>query len=537
MKDKNRVRIKPVYQIEKLRQRIAQLKQSTVEKERIVKTLSEAEERFHGTLDNMLEGFQIIGYGWRYLYLNDAAARHGRKTKVELMGKTMMESYPGIEATEMFSFLKRSMKKRIPHRMDNEFTYPDGRKGWFDLSIQPVPEGIVVLSQDISDRKKAELELGRINRLLKTINAANQVLVRSANERELIDLICRILINIGGFRMAWVGFMEHDNKGVLQLIAHEVSQKESINLGGNAWLSPARLTETFGKAVAANKPYVRVGLSTDAALPWMKEAVDLGCTSFIALLLVSGGEKIGLLGIGSSIVDIFDTEEVAMLTELADDLAYGIMTQRVSILHAQACDELTNSLKKIRRGLEEAVKTLASVIEKRDPYTSGHQQRVTRLACSIAQELGLPHDRIDGLYLAGILHDIGKISVPSEILSRPVKLAKVEYDLIKIHPRVGYEIMQSIEFPWQIDQMIYQHHERMDGSGYPQGLKGDAIILEARILAVADVVEAMSSHRPYRPALGIDAALQELTENPDKYDKRVAEACRKLFKEKAFTFD
>jgi putative nucleotidyltransferase with HDIG domain len=213
------------------------------------------------------------------------------------------------------------------------------------------------------------------------------------------------------------------------------------------------------------------------------------------------------------------------------------MTQRVSILHAQACDELTNSLKKIRRGLEEAVKTLASVIEKRDPYTSGHQQRVTRLACSIAQELGLPHDRIDGLYLAGILHDIGKISVPSEILSRPVKLAKVEYDLIKIHPRVGYEIMQSIEFPWQIDQMIYQHHERMDGSGYPQGLKGDAIILEARILAVADVVEAMSSHRPYRPALGIDAALQELTDNPDKYDKRVAEACRKLFKEKAFTFD
>ena len=179
--------------------------------------------------------------------------------------------------------------------------------------------------------------------------------------------------------------------------------------------------------------------------------------------------------------------------------------------------------------------SLATAIEMRDPYISGHQIRVTDLACAIGQEMGLPQEAIDGIRLGGILHDIGKIAVPTEILSKPGKLSEYEFAIIKNHPTTGYEILKNIDGPWPLAQIVLQHHERLDGSGYPQGLKEEEIILEARILAVADVVEAMASHRPYRPALGIGAALEEIASNKGiLYDPQVADVCTKLFTEKHF---
>jgi PAS domain S-box-containing protein/putative nucleotidyltransferase with HDIG domain len=179
--------------------------------------------------------------------------------------------------------------------------------------------------------------------------------------------------------------------------------------------------------------------------------------------------------------------------------------------------------------------SLATAIEMRDPYISGHQIRVTDLACAIGQEMGLPQEAIDGIRLGGILHDIGKIAVPTEILSKPGKLSEYEFAIIKNHPTTGYEILKNIDGPWPLAQIVLQHHERLDGSGYPQGLKEEEIILEARILAVADVVEAMASHRPYRPALGIGAALEEIARNKGiLYDPQVADVCTKLFTEKHF---
>jgi putative nucleotidyltransferase with HDIG domain len=174
----------------------------------------------------------------------------------------------------------------------------------------------------------------------------------------------------------------------------------------------------------------------------------------------------------------------------------------------------------------------------RDPYTAGHQARVTRLACAIAKETGLPDERIQGLNVAGTLHDLGKMYVPAEILSKPTRLTESEMMIIKAHPQAAYDILKGIEFPWPVAQIVLQHHERRDGSGYPQGLSGDDILLEARILAVADVVEAMASHRPYRPAHGIDKALEEISQNRDLlYDAGVVDACLKLFREKGFELD
>jgi putative nucleotidyltransferase with HDIG domain len=180
---------------------------------------------------------------------------------------------------------------------------------------------------------------------------------------------------------------------------------------------------------------------------------------------------------------------------------------------------------------------MSVTVEMRDPYTAGHQRRVSKLACAIAREIGLPGAQIEGIRMAGEIHDIGKIYVPAEILSKPGKLTDIEFTIIKTHAQVGYDILKNIEFPWPIADIVVQHHERLNGSGYPAGLKGGAILPEANIIIVADVVEAMSSHRPYRPAHGIDTALAEIVQNKGVlYDAAVVDHCVRLFKEKRFSF-
>ncbi len=190
-----------------------------------------------------------------------------------------------------------------------------------------------------------------------------------------------------------------------------------------------------------------------------------------------------------------------------------------------------------RKVLEGAIEAIAMTLEMRDPYTAGHQQRVSRLACAIAEEMDLPKEQIDGLRIAGLIHDLGKVTVPAEILSKPSKLTETEFSIIKNHPQVAYDILKKIDFPWPVADIVLQHHEYLDGSGYPQGLKEKDIRLEARILTVADVVEAMASHRPYRPALGIDKALDEVKFGRGiRFDPDVVDACLAIF-EKAFTLD
>jgi PAS domain S-box-containing protein len=195
------------------------------------------------------------------------------------------------------------------------------------------------------------------------------------------------------------------------------------------------------------------------------------------------------------------------------------------------------SIERIRKALGATVQAMAVTVETRDPYTAGHQRRGADLARSIATEMNLPADQIDGIRMASIIHDLGKISVPAEILSKPTKLTALEFSLIKTHSQAGYDILKDIEFPWPIARIVLEHHERMDGSGYPQGLIAEEILLDSRILVVADVVEAIASHRPYRPAWGINAALDEIEKNRGiLYDNTVADACLRLFREKCFQF-
>jgi len=211
--------------------------------------------------------------------------------------------------------------------------------------------------------------------------------------------------------------------------------------------------------------------------------------------------------------------------------------QKTSDLLAQA-EELKASYERAQVILNGTVKTMSKIVETRDPYTSGHEIMVAKISCRIGRELGLPDEQIEAIHIAATLHDIGKISVPSEILTKPGRLTDLEMEIIKTHCRVAHDILKTIDFPYPVADIILQHHERADGSGYPQGLKGKEILLEARIIAVADVIEAMASHRPYRPALGVDVAMQEIAKYRDVlYDADVVDACLRIYAaegEKAF---
>ena len=197
--------------------------------------------------------------------------------------------------------------------------------------------------------------------------------------------------------------------------------------------------------------------------------------------------------------------------------------------------ELQDNLNDLKQAVNGTITAIAATVEMRDPYTSGHQHRVASLARAIAGEIDISSDQAEGVYMAAAIHDIGKISLPAEILSKPVKLSDIEIQMIQAHSQVGYDILKNIDFPWPIAQIVLQHHERMDGSGYPHKLAGDEILLEARIVGVADVVETMASHRPYRPSIGLDKALEEIAHNKTVlYDRQVVDACLSLFSEKGY---
>jgi len=252
-------------------------------------------------------------------------------------------------------------------------------------------------------------------------------------------------------------------------------------------------------------------------------------------------KKIGPQEIGLTFATgtVFPFEIDGAILRNAEGAPYGIVYLCRNITERKRAEtDLREGLAKLRSTLKASIDSLASAIEMRDPYTAGHQERVTDLARAIAVEMGLSEERVEAIEIAGVIHDIGKLYVPAEILSKPTKLTELEYALIKMHAQAGYTILSKIDFPWPIARIVHEHHELVNGSGYPQGLAGRDILLEARIICVADVVEAMSSHRPYRPALGVGAALEEIAQKRGiLYDREVVDACLKIFREKLFKFD
>ncbi|MBI1423503.1 MAG: PAS domain S-box protein [Gammaproteobacteria bacterium] len=628
--------------------------------------LRDSEERYRSTLDCMLEGCQIIGRDWRYLYLNDTAVKQSRKTREELIGNTMMACYPGIEETAMFTLLWRCMETQVSGAMENEFYYPDGSRAWFELSIEPVPEGIFVLSVDITKRKQTEAELrnsrdllqsiiehvpirlfwkdknlnylgsntafardtgmptpddiigkddyqlawrefadryraddkqvidndmpklgieepmhtadgrkiilrtskvplhdgnGRVqgvlgifeditelkrneiqlrraNRALRTISACNMALVHTYSEPKLLQEICRIIVEVGEYAYVWIGYAEHSGTKRVKPVAQAGLAPEILKNLPLSWEDDEYGASTSSKALREGKVVVASDVKTAPVFkPWHALYQQLDVNSIASFPLLRGTSAFGALTIYSRELDSFDEDELKLLSELATDLRFGILTARDRREHERLQKQHLESIERLDEALADTIRAISLTLEKRDPYTAGHQQRVSDLSVAIGAELGLDTEHLLGLRLGAMIHDIGKIYVPAEILNRPGRLTQPEFEIIKTHPQVGYDIVKDIKFTWPVAQMILQHHERLDGSGYPQGLKGDTILFEAKIIAVADAVEAISAHRPYRPALGVDKALEEILKYRGIfYDPEIVDICLRLFSERRFSF-
>lgn len=384
---------------------------------------------------------------------------------------------------------------------------------------------------DVTERRRADLAVRRLERTLRLLSLGNEVVIRATDEGDLLREMCRVIVETGGYRMAWIATVEHDAGKSVTPVAWAGEVADYLVNARITWAEEPRGNGPLGRAIRSGAPQVTQDFASDPrAAPWHAAAAERGFAAS-AVLPLKNGEVFAALMIYAAETDVFDADALNLLQELADDLAYGIRALRDRV-NGRAAEE------RWRASLEATVGAIASTVETRDPYTAGHQQRVARLAVAIAHALGLSDDRIHGLALAGIVHDVGKITIPAEILSKPGRLSALEYQLIQQHAQAGYEILKGVDFPWPIADMVRQHHERLDGLGYPQGLKGDQILTEAKILAVADVVEAMVSHRPYRPGCGIDAALGEIANGSGRlYDPAAVEACVALFRRDAFRFE
>jgi PAS domain S-box-containing protein len=344
-----------------------------------------------------------------------------------------------------------------------------------------VIEAVIVNYRDITERKRVEEEMHQSEEkhrtILKNIEDGYYEVDLNGNFTFFNDSMCRIL-----------GYSHEEMIGM---------NNRQFTDQGNA----KKLFQAFNKVYKTGEP--------TKEFDWQiirKDGTPICIEVSVSLQNNSSGKPIGFRGIARDITE-----------------------------RKQAEETLQGTLASLRKAVGTTIHVLVSAVAARDSYTAGHQLRSADLARAIVSEMGLAQQEIDGIRMTGSIHDIGKLSVPAEILSKSSKLTDLEYSLIKEHAKSGYEMLKDVESPWPIAQTVYQHHERMDGSGYPEHLKGDEIIMDARIMAVADVVEAMASHRPYRAAFGIEAALKEIEKNKGiLYDDAVVDACLRLFRKKGY---
>jgi len=387
----------------------------------------------------------------------------------------------------------------------------------------------------VSCCEQLEKDLARSRRTLDTIVSCQKVFAVAQTKTDMLQKICDVMVEVGGFRMAWIGICQHNFIKPLAFSGIIDGYLETSKLSYDKKKSDGY---PACRVIRSGKPYLVQDIVTESdSVSWQTEALKRGYASVLALPLVSNGKVFGSLCLYADEPDHFYERDAEYYNRLAENIVYGIVALQTRSERYRAEDDLEQSLEKLRKTLAAVIEALENAVEVRDPYTAGHQRRVADLGRSIAILMGLSGDEVDGIRIGGILHDIGKIYVPTDILMKPRSLTPLEFDLIKLHPQVGYDVLKAIDFPWPVPKIILQHHERMDGSGYPQGLQGDQILVEAKILGVADVVEAMASHRPYRPALGIEKALEEISQKKGiLYAPDVVEACLNLFQYQNYMF-
>jgi PAS domain S-box-containing protein len=559
-----------------------------------------SDERFHSLVENSCEGILIVDDAYRITYLNDELGRMLGYARDELLGRDFRDLLDEESIRFLIDCsLRRQRGEDIPVQYEVHIARKDGEKRRMGIKSMVITDAkgkreTVDRVADITGIKRAEEALRESEERYRTFFEQSKDVIFVADcEGKILD-VNQAAVDLFGYareemremNVAHLYVDRSDQERFRQLIEQDKSVRDfEVMLrrkDGTEMhcLVTATLRLTANGRIVGYQGIVRDITELKRSADQLRGQALLFENIHDGIIMIDAAGNIMSWNPAAERMFGYDKDEVFRKTigELATKVVQGavhngrwtgemdfirkdgtegvcettiipLRDKRAKIVsvfgvchditeHKQAAERQQRSYDQLRETLIATVNTLASTIEMRDPYTAGHQRRVTLLACAIAEEMELTEDQFDGLRMAGLVHDLGKINVPAEILSKPGLINDIEYSIIRYHPQIAYDILKTIELPWPVATIVLQHHERLDGSGYPQGLKGEDIILEARILAVADVVEAMASHRPYRPALGIKRALKEITKNRGiLYDSAVVDACLKLFNEKKFRFE
>ena len=492
MKDEDKTKAELIKELKLLREeRGKEAFKDFAEHKQVEEALKESEEKYRNLIESVNESVISVDLQGSLLTLNSRAVSYLGGLEENYIGKTLWDIFPKKIAEERFAELQKVIQSGEQFIKESYLPF-QGKTRCFLNSMQPIKNrsgdiyAVLILASDITEQKQAEEKLKDSEEYLK-------ILFDYAPDAYYINDLKGSFIDGNRAAERLIGYKREELIGKSFLKLKLLSAKDM-----------PKATKSLAKSI--------LGLPTGPE----EYVLNRKDKSTVAVELSNYPVKIKgktyILGIARDITE----------RKLAED-------------------ELQQSYQKTKRAMDATIETMSKILEAKDPYTAGHQQRVSQLATAIAKELNFSEDKIEGIRIASLIHDIGKIGLPTEILSKPIKLTDIEFiefSLIKEHPQIGYNILKSIDFSYPVAQIVLQHHERLNGSGYPNHLKGDEIILEARIIGVADVVVAMSSHRPYRPALGIDKALEEISKNKGTlYDPKAVEACLKLFKEKEFKFE
>jgi PAS domain S-box-containing protein len=462
-------------------------KRAESQREAALEALHQSEEKYRTILNSIQEGYFEFDLAGKITFINDTLWKRLGYSKEELLGHTNKVFTDEATRKESFRAFNELYKTGVPVKaLTQKNIRKDGSIRISELSVSLMrdsggkPIGFFGTSRDVTERRRAEETLTRSEEKYRR-------LVENAQEGIYQSIVGYLSLNQALARM-----LGYDSPEEVMATITDIAKQLYVNPDDRKKL--LEIVNEKGSVTDFETEYYK------------KDGSRLWVSINMHAVRDDQGRIIYYQGINQ---DITEKKKIE--------------------------DERRGNIERLRKSLGATINAMAVTVETRDPYTAGHQRRVADLARAIATEMNLTSDQIDGVRMASTIHDIGKISIPSEILTKPTKLSDLEFNLIKTHPASGYNILKDIEFPWPIAQIVLEHHERIDGSGYPNGLKGEQILLESKIIAIADVVEAISSHRPYRPAHGIEVALDEITKNRSiLFDPDLVDACLRLFREKNY---
>ena len=473
-------------------------KQELAGRRRAEEALGISENRLRDIMDSMLEGCQIIGTDWRYRYVNDSSVTQNKQPREAMMGRTMMEAFPGIEQSHIFGALRQSMEERIPVRTETAFTFADGSTGWFDVNIQPVTEGVFVLSHDISAQKRSSAKIQTQLEQLEALRTIDIAIVSGTD----IGLTLRLVVE------QVTRYLHVDAAAILLLDPLSRTLTYGAGRGFHTRLFEGvklRVGEGYAGVAVLERRMVQVldiaaDPERDVRAPL---SLQEGFVTYVGMPLIAKGSVQGVLNVYHRSALQPDGEWLGFLETLAGQTA-------IAINNAELFDGLQRSNLDLSQAYDTTLDGWSRALDMRDKETEGHTLRVADLTLELARAMKLDEAEQVQVRRGALLHDIGKMGIPDRVLLKPEPLSDEEWAIMRMHPQYAYELLSPISYLRPALDIPYCHHEKWDGTGYPRGLKGEQIPLTARMFAVVDVWDALRSDRPYRAAWPVDRVREQI---------------------------